>query len=78
MILSMSGKDNSYDNVLAETLFSTLKNELINDHTCRTRKRRAERSLRSLRLSKVSAISAVAQSLTYLSPLEFERQSIDS
>lgn len=34
---SMSRKGNCYDNAMAESFFSTLKNELIHHHTYHTR-----------------------------------------
>ena len=68
---SMSRKGNCYDNAVAESFFSTLKNELVHHQTYHTRDIFAfiEGFYNRQRLH---------QSLGYLSPLEFERQFSDS
>ena len=48
---SMSGKGNAYDNAVAESFFSNLKNELVHHCDLRTRRARARRSSTTSRCS---------------------------
>lgn len=68
---SMSRKGNCYDNAVAESFFSTLKNELIHHHTYQTRDE-ASREIFAF-IEGFYNRQRRHQSLGYLSPLEFER-----
>lgn len=76
MIPSMSRKGNCYDNAVAESFFSTLKNELVHHQTYHTRDE-ASREIFAF-IEGFYNRQRLHQSLAYLSPLEFERQSSDS
>jgi transposase InsO family protein len=69
---SMSGKGNCYDNAVAESFFSTLKNELVHHQTYQTRDE-ASREIFSF-IEGFYNRQRLHQSLGYLSPLEFERR----
>ena len=69
---SMSRKGNCYDNAVAESFFSTLKNELIHHQTYHTRDE-ARREIFAF-IEGFYNRQRLHQSLGYLSPLEFERQ----
>ena len=72
---SMSRKGNCYDNAVAESFFSTLKNELIHHQTYHTRDD-ASREIFAF-IEGFYNRQRLHQSLAYLSPLEFERQFSD-
>ena len=76
VIPSMSRKGNCYDNAVAESFFSTLKNELVHHQTYHTRDD-ASREIFAF-IEGFYNRQRVHQSLTYLSPLEFERRISDS
>lgn len=69
---SMSGKGNCYDNAVAESFFSILKNELVHHHTYQTRDE-ASREIFSF-IEGFYNRQRRHQSLGYLPPLEFERR----
>jgi putative transposase len=69
---SMSRKGNCYDNAVAESFFSTLKNELVHHHIYHTRDE-ASREIFAF-LEGFYNRQRLHQSLGYLSPLEFERR----
>jgi putative transposase len=72
---SMSRKGNCYDNAVAESFFSTLKNELIHHQTYQTRDD-ARQDIFAF-IEGFYNRQRLHQSLGYLSPLEFERRSSD-
>jgi len=76
MTPSMSRKGNCYDNAVAESFFSTLKNELIHHQTYHTRED-ASREIFAF-IEGFYNRQRLHQSLAYLSPLEFERRISDS
>ena len=67
-----SRKGNCYDNAVAESFFSTLKNELIHHQTYHTRDE-ASRDIFAF-IEGFYNRQRLHQSLGYLSPLEFERR----
>ena len=67
---SMSRKGNCYDNAVAESFFSTLKNELVHHQTYHTRDE-ASREIFAF-IEGFYNRQRLHQSLGYLSPLEFE------
>lgn len=73
---SMSRKGNCYDNAVAESFFSTLKNELIHHQTYHTREE-AGREIFAF-IEGFYNRQRLHQSLGYLSPLEFERRVSES
>jgi transposase InsO family protein len=72
---SMSRKGNCYDNAVAESFFSTLKNELIHHRTYHTRDEASQDIFAFI--EGFYNRQRLHQSLGYLSPLEFERRSSD-
>ncbi len=76
IVPSMSRKGNCYDNAVAESFFSTLKNELVHHQTYHTRDE-ASREIFAF-IEGFYNRQRLHQSLRYLSPLEFERRSSDS
>lgn len=68
---SMSRKGNCYDNAVAESFFSTLKNELVHHQTFHTRDE-ASREIFGF-IEGFYNRQRLHQSLAYLSPLDFER-----
>jgi transposase InsO family protein len=72
MTPSMSRKGNCYDNAVAESFFSTLKNELIHHRIYHTRDE-ASREIFAF-IEGFYNRQRLHQSLGYLSPLTFERQ----
>ena len=75
MTPSMSRKGNCYDNAVAESFFSTLKNELIHHRTYQGRDE-ASREIFAF-IEGFYNRQRLHQSLAYLSPLEFERRISD-
>jgi len=69
---SMSRRGNCYDNAVAESFFSTLKNELVHHQTYHTRDE-ASREIFAF-IEGFYNRQRLHQSLGYLSPLEFERR----
>jgi putative transposase len=70
LVASMSRKGNCYDNAVAESFFSTLKNELIHDRNFGTRS-----EARSAVFEYIEGFynrSRLHQSLGYLSPQDYE------
>lgn len=69
MIQSMSGKGDCYDNAVTESFFSTLKKELVYDHTYRTRREARQSIFRYIEIfyNRIRKHS----SLGYLSPDQF-------
>ena len=76
IVPSMSLKGNCYDNAVAESFFSTLKNELVHHQTYHTRDE-ASREIFAF-IEGFYNRQRLHQTLRYLSPLEFERRSSDS
>lgn len=68
----MSRKGHCYDNAVAESFFSTLKNELVHHQTYHTRDE-ASRAIFAF-IEGFYNRQRLHQSLGYLSPLEFERR----
>ena len=75
MTPSMSRKGNCYDNAVAESFFSTLKNELIHHRTYQTRDEASQDIFAFI--EGFYNRQRLHQSLGYLSPLEFERRISD-
>ena len=73
---SMSRKGNCYDNAVAESFFSTLKNELIHHQIYHTRDD-ARREIFAF-IEGFYNRQRLHQSLGYLSPMQFERQVTES
>ena len=73
---SMSRKGNCYDNAVAESFFSILKNELVHHQRYRTRDD-ASREIFAF-IEGFYNRQRLHQSLGYLTPLEFERRVSDS
>jgi putative transposase len=73
---SMSRKGNCYDNAVAESFFSTLKNELIHERTYATREEAAGEIFEFI--EGFYNRRRLHQSLGYLSPLQFEDLQADS
>ena len=69
---SMSRKGNCYDNAVAESFFSTLKNELVHHRTYLSREE-ASREIFAF-IEGFYNRQRLHQSLGYLSPLAFERR----
>jgi putative transposase len=69
---SMSRKGNCYDHAVAESFFSTLKNELIHHQSYHTRDE-ASREIFAF-IEGFYNRQRLHQSLGYLSPLAFERR----
>lgn len=69
---SMSRKGNCYDNAVAESFFSTLKNELVHHHTYHTRDE-ASREIFAF-IEGFYNRHRLHQSLGYLSPMQFEQR----
>ena len=72
---SMSRRGNCYDNAVAESFFSTLKNELIHERTYQSRDE-ARQDIFAF-IEGFYNRQRLHQSLGYLSPLEFERRISD-
>jgi putative transposase len=71
---SMSRKGNCYDNAVAESFFSILKNELVHHQRYRTRED-ASREIFAF-IEGFYNRQRLHQSLDYLTPLEFEHGSV--
>lgn len=72
---SMSRKGNCYDNAVAESFFSTLKNELVHHQTFATRDEASQEIFAFI--EGFYNRQRLHQSLGYLSPLAFERRISD-
>lgn len=75
MAPSMSRRGNCYDNAVAESFFSTLKNERIHHRTYQTRDEASQDIFAFI--EGFYNRQRLHQSLGYLSPLEFERRISD-
>ena len=71
MITSMSRRGNCYDNAVAESFFSSLKNELV--HDCSFRTRDEARTAIFEYIEVFYNRQRRHQSLDYVSPVEYER-----
>ena len=71
----MSRKGNCYDNAVAESFFSTLKHELVHDRTYQTREQASMEIFEFI--EAFYNRQRLHQSLSYLSPLAFERRISD-
>jgi putative transposase len=69
MIASMSRRGNCYDNAVAESFFSSLKNELIHHNSFRTRG-----EARTAIFEYVEVFYNRQRSLDYCSPVDYERK----
>ena len=72
LVPSMSGRGNCYDNAVAESFFSNLKNELV--HHCDFHTREAARAAIFDYIEVFYNRQRRHQTLGYLSPAQFERQ----
>lgn len=72
LVPSMSGRGNCYDNAVAESFFSTLKNELV--HHCDFASREAARAAIFDYIEVFYNRQRKHQTLGYLSPMRFEQQ----
>ncbi|MDH3289342.1 MAG: IS3 family transposase [Betaproteobacteria bacterium] len=72
LVASMSGRGNCYDNAVAESFFSTLKNELV--HHCDFASREAARAAIFDYIEVFYNRQRKHQTLGYLSPVQFERK----
>ena len=72
LVASMSGRGNCYDNAVAESFFSNLKNELV--HHCDFATREQARAAIFDYIEVFYNRNRRHQSLGYLSPAEFEKQ----
>ena len=72
LVASMSGRGNCYDNAVAESFFSNLKNELV--HHCDFATREQARAAIFDYIEVFYNRSRRHQTLGYLSPMEFEKQ----
>jgi len=72
----MSCKGNGYDNAVAESFFSILKNELVHHQTHRTLYDESREVFAFI--EGLYNRQRLYQSLGYLMPLEFERRASDS
>jgi transposase InsO family protein len=74
LVASMSAPGNCYDNAVAESFFSTLKNELV--HHCDFRTREEARAAIFDYIEVFYNRQRRHQSLGYLSPLQYEQQKV--
>jgi len=72
LVPSMSGRGNCYDNAVAESFFSNLKNELV--HHCNFHTREAARAAIFDYIEVFYNRQRRHQTLGYLSPAQYERQ----
>jgi len=72
LVPSMSGRGNCYDNAVAESFFSNLKNELV--HHCDFHTREAARVAIFDYIEVFYNRQRRHQTLGYLSPAQYERQ----
>jgi len=72
LVPSMSGRGNCYDNAVAESFFSNLKNELV--HHCDFHTREAARAAIFDYIEVFYNRQRRHQTLGYLSPAQYERQ----
>jgi transposase InsO family protein len=72
LVASMSRRGNCYDNAVAESFFSTLKNELV--HHCDFASREAARAAIFDYIEVFYNRQRKHQTLGYLSPVQFEQQ----
>jgi len=76
VVLSVSRKGNCYDNAVAESFFSTLKNELTHEHSFQDRTEARQAIFQYI--EGFYNRTRLHQTLGYRSPEEFERQAGDS
>jgi putative transposase len=72
LVASMSRRGNCYDNAVAESFFSTLKNELVHDHTFQTRDEARSQVFEFIEVFYNR--QRLHQTLGYVSPAAFEAQ----
>lgn len=70
LVASMSRKGNCYDNAVVESFFSTLKNELVHDHTFHTREDAQAAVFEFIEVFYNR--QRLHQTLGYVSPVQFE------
>jgi len=70
MLRSMSGKGNCYDNVVAESFFSSLKNEFV--HHCQYQMRDEPRTEIFEYIELFYNRKRLQQSLNYQTPMQYE------
>jgi transposase InsO family protein len=66
----MSRKGNCYDNAVVESFFSTLKNELVHDHTFHTREEAQSAVFEFIEVFYNR--QCLHQTLGYVSPMQYE------
>ena len=71
IIASMSRRGNCYDNALAESFFSSLKNELVHHSTFRTRHEARTAIFESIEV--FYSRQRRHQALDFISPIDYER-----
>ena len=74
VVASMSRRGNCYDNAVAESLFSTLKNELVHDRTFQTRDEARSQIFEFIEVFYNR--QRVHQTLDYVSPVAFEARRV--
>lgn len=74
MLRSMSGKGNCYDNAVAESFFSSLKNEIIHHHDYHTRDQARADIFEYIELFYNR--KRIHQSLNYQTPMQYELASV--
>ena len=74
MIASMSGRGDCYDNAVAESFFSNLKNELV--HHCDFASRDAARAAIFDYIEVFYNRQRRHQTLGYLTPVQFEQRAM--
>src|SRR2546426_12052743 len=70
LVVSMSRRGNCYDNAVAESFFSTLKNELVHDRTFQTRDEARSQVFEFIEVFYNR--QRLHQTLGYVSPAAFE------
>jgi putative transposase len=70
MLRSMSGKGNCYDNAVAESFFSSLKNELVHHRNFQTRDEARSEIFEYIELFYNR--KRIHQSLNYQTPMQYE------
>src|SRR3989454_12576820 len=70
LVASMSRRGNCYDNAVAESFFSTLKNELVHDRTFQTRDEARSQAFEFIEVFYNR--QRLHQTLDYVSPATFE------
>jgi transposase InsO family protein len=72
MVQSMSRRGNCYDNAVGESIFHTLKVEMVHEEDFRTRREAKEKIIEYIEFYYNSI--RLHSTLGYMSPMEFERK----